>query len=167
MSYVVPALIVCLVIFAAVKKVNVYDCFVEGGKESLKLVYTVFPYVAAIFILIGLFKLSGLSDILTRALEKPMAFFGIPKEVAEVLILRPFTGGGSLALLEDIFKQHGPDSYVGKVAAVIVGSSETIFYVCAVSFSKVKVKSLRAAIPIALIGSFFGAVTAAFFVRLF
>ena len=122
MNYVIPAILVLLVIFAAIKRVNVYDAFVEGGKESMSLVKDVFPYLAAIFILIELFKTSGLTVYLTKIFEKPFAFFGIPKEVTEVMILRPFSGAGSVALLENIFKDYGADSYVGKCAAVIIGS---------------------------------------------
>mgnify|MGYP000009616155 FL=1 len=166
MNYVIPVILVLLVLFAAIKRVNVYDAFVEGGKESMLLVKDVFPYLAAIFILIELFKTSGLTVYLTKIFEKPFTFFGIPKEVTEVMILRPFSGAGSVALLENIFKDYGADSYVGKCAAVIIGSSETIFYVCAVYFSKVKVKSLRFAIPISLVASFFGAVIGCLFVRI-
>lgn len=162
MNYVIPVILVLLVLFAAIKRVNVYDAFVEGGKESMLLVKDVFPYLAAIFILIELFKTSGLTVYLTKIFEKPFAFFGIPKEVTEVMILRPFSGAGSVALLENIFKDYGADSYVGKCAAVIIGSSETIFYVCAVYFSKVKVKNLRFAIPISLVASFSARSSAAF-----
>ncbi len=166
MNYVIPSILVLLVLFATIKRLNVYDAFVDGGKESLSLVKDVFPYLTAIFILIELFKISGLTAYLTKILAPPLAFFGVPKEVAEVLILRPFSGAGSIALLENIFIEYGADSYVGKCASVIIGSSETIFYVCAVYFSKVKVKNLRHAIPISLIASFFGAVIGCLLVRL-
>ena len=102
MNYVIPSILVLLVLFAVIKRVNVYDAFVEGGKESMLLVKDVFPYLAAIFILIELFKTSGLTVYLTKIFEKPFAFFGIPKEVTEVMILRPFSGAGSVALLENI-----------------------------------------------------------------
>lgn len=104
MNYVIPVILVLLVFFAAIKRVNVYDAFVEGGKESMSLVKDVFPYLAAIFILIELFKTSGLTVYLTKIFEKPFAFFGIPKEVTEVMILRPFSGAGSVALLETFSK---------------------------------------------------------------
>lgn len=165
MNYVIPSILVLLVLFAAIKRVNVYDAFVEGGKESMLLVKDVFPYLAAIFILIELFKTSGLTVYLTKIFENLLPFRHT-KEVTEVMILRPFSGAGSVALLENIFKDYGADSYVGKCAAVIIGSSETIFYVCAVYFSKVKVKNLRFAIPISLVASFFGAVIGCLFVRI-
>ena len=138
----------------------------KAAKKACRLSRTYSLILAAIFILIELFKTSGLTVYLTKIFEKPFAFFGIPKEVTEVMILRPFSGAGSVALLENIFKDYGADSYVGKCAAVIIGSSETIFYVCAVYFSKVKVKSLRFAIPISLVASFFGAVIGCLFVRI-
>lgn len=165
-AYVVPIFLICVVLFACYKKVSVYDCFVDGGKEGLQLIYTVFPYISAVFIAIALFRASGLSVWLTALLAKPLGFLGIPEELAEMLILRPLSGNGSLALLENIFSVYGADSRIGRTAAVIYGSSETVFYVAAVYFSAVKVKKLRGAIPIALIASLIGAVVAAAVVRL-
>lgn len=166
-AYIVPSILIMLVLFAAVKKVNVYNCFVDGGKQALSLIGVVFPYISAVFILIALFRAGGLSEYLIRLLEKPLGFLGIPSELAELLLLRPLSGNGSLALLENIFAEYGADSTIGRTAAVVFGSSETIFYIAAVYFSGVKIKKLRSAVPIALAASLFGAVCAAWLVRLF
>lgn len=166
-SYIIPALIVVLIVIALFKRQNVYECFVDGAKEALKLIGTVFPYIAAIFICIQLFRVSGLSDDLSRILAKPLAFFGIPAELAELLLLRPVSGNGCLALLETIFEKYGADSYIGKCAAVIMGSTETIFYIAAIYFSASHVKKLRSAIPISLMASFIGAIVACLLCRFF
>lgn len=86
------------------KKVNVYDSFVEGGKKALKLAYVVFPFVSSVLIMIALFRESGLSEMLTAALEKPLSAVGIPPSMAELLLLRPFSGSGTLAYFETLLK---------------------------------------------------------------
>ena len=91
---------------------------------------------------------------------------GIPKELTELIIIRPLSGSGSLALLEELYQTYGVDSYVSRCASVIIGSSETVFYIAAVYFSTTKVKKLRSAIPIALIATFIGTIFACLFCRL-
>lgn len=159
-AYILPAIIVLLFIYAVIKKISVYDCFIEGVKESLKLLLSVFPFLASMFILVELFRASGLSDLMVKALSPLFNAIGVPPELGEIIFVKPVSGNGSLALLEDIFKTYGPDSYIGRCAAVINGSSETTFYIAAVYFSTVKVKKLRAAIPISLFASFAGAIFA-------
>lgn len=159
-AYILPAILLLLLVYCAAKKVGVYDCFTEGVKEALKLIYSIFPYIAAIFILIQLFKVSGISGYVTRALAVPLSFLGIPPELAELLILRPLSGGGTLAILEGIFNEYGADSYVSKCAAVVMGSTETILYIAAIYFSSTKIRKLRGAIGISLIASLAGAIVA-------
>ncbi|MEG1612537.1 MAG: spore maturation protein [Clostridia bacterium] len=166
-AYIVPAIIVFMVIYATFKKVSVYDSFVDGAKEAGKLILTVFPYISAIFICIQLFKISGLAEMLSGILAKPLSFFGIPPELGELLLLRPVSGNGSIALLETIFETYGADSYIGKCAAVIMGSTETIFYISAVYFSGCDVKHLRSAIPISLFATFLGTIVACLLCRFF
>lgn len=104
MSYLLPAFVAVVLIYSAAKKVNVYDSFVEGGKKALKLAYVVFPFVSSVLIMIALFRESGLSEMLTAALEKPLSAVGIPPSMAELLLLRPFSGSGTLAYFETLLK---------------------------------------------------------------
>ncbi len=165
MSYVLPVLVALILLYSAAKKVNVYDCFIEGGKKALSLAYTIFPFVSGVLIMIALFKESGLSDYMTKLLEKPLLAVGIPPKLAELLLLRPFSGSGTLACFEDILKTFGANSYEAKCAAVIMGSSETVFYVAAVYFSGTKIKKMRGAVSISLFSSLIGAVVACFLCR--
>lgn len=160
MSYLLPALVGAILIYSAVKKVGVYDCFIEGGKKALRLACVVFPYVSGVLIMIALLRESGLADSITRLLEKPLSFVGIPPQLAELLLLRPFSGSGTLAYFETLLEKCGANSYESKCAAVIMGSSETIFYISAVYFSKSDVKNLRGAVGISLFCSILGAVVA-------
>lgn len=159
-AYILPVLLIVLIIVATIKRKKVYDCFLDGGKESISLVKTVFPYIAAIFISIELLKTSGLSSMIASALSVPLSYIGIPKEIAELLLFVPLSGNGTIALLENIISTYGVDSYVAKCASAIAGGSETIFYISAVYMSKSDVKHLGCAIPVSLFCTLFGAIIA-------
>jgi spore maturation protein B len=158
--YILPVLLILMMIYCLFKRVKVYDCFLDGAKDSLVLIKSIFPYVAAIFVCIELFKASGLSQILSEWLSVPLSWLGIPPEIAELLLLVPISGNGTIALLENIIEQYGVDSYPARCAAVIAGSTETIFYISAVYFSGCKVKRLRYAIPVALFSTLAGTIIA-------
>ncbi len=137
---------------------NTYNIFVKGAKGAIELVVSIFPYIVAIMVSVALMRTSGLTDLLTRLVSPIFNFLGIPNQVSELVLLRPFTGSGSFALLNDIYSQYGPDSYISRCASVIMGSSETVFYVATVYFSQTKVKKLLYAIPCALVASLVAAV---------
>lgn len=158
--YLLPVILIGTLVYSVIKKANVYDCFLDGAKESLSLAKNIFPYLAVIFICIELFRASGLSAAVSSVLERPLEALGIPSEIAELVLLVPLSGNGAIALLERIIQEYGVDSYIARCAASVAGASETIFYVSAVYFSKCEVKNLRYAIPVSLIGSFVGTVTA-------
>lgn len=142
------------------KKVPVFDTFSEGCKESLKLVCSIFPFICAILIAVELFSLSGLNVYLSKLLAPIFTLLGIPTELCELLIIRPLSGNGSLAMLENIYTTYGVDSYIARCASVIVGASETVFYISTVYFSTTKVKKLRYAIPVSLFSCYAGAIIA-------
>lgn len=158
--YILPALMIFMLVYCLIKKVKVYDCFLDGARESLDLIKTIFPYIAAIFVCIELFKQSGLSDTLARWLSVPLGYLGIPSEIAELILLVPLSGNGTIALFESIIEEYGVDSYPARCAAVVSGATETIFYISAVYFSKCKVKRLKYAIPVALFSTFAGTIIA-------
>lgn len=156
--YIVPVFIIIVLLYASYKNLNTYNIFVKGAKGAIDLVVSIFPYIVAILISVALLRVSGLTDLLTKFVSPVFSFLGIPKEVTELVLLRPFTGSGSFALLSDIYSKYGADSYVSRCASVIMGSSETVFYVATVYFSQTKVKKLLYAIPCALIASLVAAV---------
>lgn len=158
--YVIPVFIIALTLYAVYKRVKVYDCFLDGAKDGLHLVKTVFPYIATVYIVIVLFKTSGLSTHLTNILSVPLHYLGIPKEITELMLLVPISGNGTIALLEDIINTYGADSYIARCASVVAGGSETIFYISAVYLSNCAVKRLNRAIPISLFCTLIGVVVA-------
>ncbi len=159
-EYVLPIFFVVLMLVCTIKKVRVYDCFLDGAKEGLHLSVGIFVYLAAIFVCIELFKASGLSALVSNWLATPLSWLGIPKEIAEILLLVPLSGNGTIALVESVIAEYGVDSYVARCAAVIAGGSETVFYISAVYFSQCKVKKLRYAIPVSLMCTLSGAIIA-------
>ncbi|HHT84044.1 MAG: nucleoside recognition domain-containing protein [Christensenellales bacterium] len=153
-----PVLLIITLLVALLKKIPVYDSFIEGIKEAFNLVISLLPYLAAILISIELMRASGLSQMLGRAVSPVFKVMGIPPQLCELLILRPLSGSGSLSLLEKIYADYGVDSYIGRCASVIMGSSDTIFYIVAVYFSTSKDKKSGLAIPISVFASLMGAI---------
>ena len=157
-ALVIPLLFLGVFVFALIKKVRLYDSFTAGIKEALPLCFSLFPYLAAILMLSELFESSGLSDIITSFLAPAFRFLGIPPEIAKLVLIKPFSGSGSTALLSDILSQYGADSYIGRCACVSYGSSETVFYISAVYFAGIKNKKLFKPIAISLIANFLSVV---------
>lgn len=164
-GYIVPALVVVLLIISLVKRTPAFDSFASGAKEGLDLAISVFPFLAAVFICVTLFKVSGLALVLTNISKPLFEALGVPVELAELILIKPFSGSGTLVELEKIYQTYGVDSYIARSASVILGSSETVFYVSAVYFSKCKVKNLSYGIPLALLLTFLGAVFSCFICR--
>ena len=163
--YILPVLVILLIAVCVVKKVKVYDCFLDGAKDSITLIKTIFPYIATIFIGVELFSASGLSNMLANLLSKPLSYLGIPKEIVELILLVPLSGNGTIALLEKIISECGVDSYPARCAACIAGGTETVFYISAVYFSSSKIKRLRYAIPVSLFCTLLGTVVACLLCR--
>lgn len=164
--YILPILFVVLFIYCTYKKVNTYNHFVKGAKGAIPLVMEIFPFIASILIAVALLRASGITGWLATLLSPVFNFLGVPPELCELVMLRPFTGSGSYGILESIFSTYGADSYISRCACVIMGCSETIFYVATVYISQTKVKKLLYAIPVALVCSFIGTIFACLLCRI-
>ena len=154
----VPFCILCIVWYSHIKKNNSYKSFVNGAKTSFDLILSMFPYLVAILIAIEVYKISGLNAFVSKFFAPFFNMFGIPVELAELVILKNFTGSGSLAILENIFKTYGVDNYISNCACVIMATSEATFFVSSVFFCKTKIEKLRYAIPLALLLNFISAI---------
>lgn len=150
MSLLLPFVFIAAFVFAFVKKVNAYGSFIQGAKEAVPLAVSLFPFVAAVIIAVELMRASGLYNVFNFVFSPFLKLLGIPEELSQLALLRPFSGSGSLALLNDVFTAYGPDSYVGRCASVMFGSTETVFYIATVYFSGTKVRRLGGALVIAL-----------------
>lgn len=162
MAYFIPIFFIVILIYSLIKKVKPYDAFTNGAKSAIPFAISIFPYLVSIFVMTELFEASGLSALFTKILSPIFNFLGIPSELTKLVLIKPFSGSGSLALLSEIFSTYGVDSYLSRCACVIYGSSETVFYIAAVYFAGAKTKKLTAPIIISLIASFFSCVFACF-----
>ena len=160
MALIIPLIFIFVFSFAVIKKVSVYDCFTEGIKEALHFTVSLLPCLAAIFMMCALFEQSGLADMLTEFLAPAFGFLGIPEELTKLVLIKPFSGSGSLAYLNEIITGYGADSYIARCACVCFGSSETVFYISAVYFAGLKVKKLAAPIICVLVATFISTIVA-------
>ncbi|MBE5733647.1 MAG: spore maturation protein [Clostridiales bacterium] len=161
-KYFIPILFLIIFFYSLIKKVKPYDAFTHGAKSAVPFAVSIFPYLVSIFVLTELFEVSGISNAVSNFLSPVFTLLGIPKELTKLVLIKPFSGSGSLAVLTDIFNTYGVDSYISRCASVIYGSSETVFYVASVYFVGAKTKKLALPITISLIASFFSCVFACF-----
>lgn len=162
----VPLIICLILVFGLIRGVKVFDVFIKGAKEGVLTAVKILPALIAILTAVGMFKASGALDILTHAFAPVTDFAKIPKEVLPLALLRPISGSGALAMLSDILTNFGPDSYIGRVASVMQGSTETTFYTIAVYYGAVGVTKTRYTLPASLAADLVGVVMSAFAVRL-
>ena len=155
-----PVLLVAIPLAGIVRRVKVYDVFIEGAKEGFEVAVRIIPFLVGILVAIGMFRGSGAMDLLLAAVRPLVAPSGFPPELLPLAILRSLSGSGSLAFTTDLIKTHGPDSFLARAAATMYGSSETTFYVLAVYFGAVGVSRTRHAVPAALVGDIVAAVAA-------
>jgi spore maturation protein B len=155
-----PVLLVAIPLAGIIRKVKVYDVFIEGAKEGFDVAVRIIPFLVGLLVAIGMFRGSGAMDLLTAALRPIVTPIGFPPELVPLGILRSLTGSGSLAFTTDLIKSHGPDSFIGRTAATMYGSTETTFYVLAVYFGAVGVRRTRHAVPAALIADLVAALAA-------
>ncbi len=160
-----PAVAVFTVIYALIKKLPVFDIFLEGSKKALKQIAELLPALTALFLAVEMLKTSGGSKILISLLSPLSDLLGIPEEVLPLCIISPLSGSGSLAVLQDILTQFGPDSYIGRTASVIAGASETTFYAVAVYYGSAGIKKIRHTVPAALTADITTFIAAALFCK--
>lgn len=165
LSLIVPLLFLAVFLYAFIKKVKLYDCFTDGVKEAVPLILSLFPYLAAIMMLSELLEASGLSALLTKLISPVLRFLGIPPEIAKLVLLKPFSGSGSTALLSELLANYGADSFIARCACVAYGSSETVFYISALYFANVTRKRPVKPLLIALFANFSAVVFGCFLCR--
>lgn len=160
--YILPIMILSILTLGMAKKVPVYEEFIEGAKDGFKVAVSIIPYLVAIIVAVSMFKASGILDIL-----KNFANSFIPPDIIPIIFTRSLSGSATLGLFSEIAKNLGPDSYVTKLAAIMVGSSETTFYVLAVYFGSIGIKKYRYAILTGIIADITGIVLAILVARMF
>ena len=155
-SLFVPLFIAGIVVLGLAKKVPVYEVFVKGAKQGIFIVIRILPFVVGFVFAIRIFTASGCLDFLVSALSPVLSPMGIPPEILPLALLRPFSGSASISALTTILNRYGPDSFIGRSASTLMGSSETLFYTTALYFGSVGIKKTRHTIPAALIAEVSG-----------
>ncbi len=142
----IPVFLVGIPAYGAFKKVKVYESFVQGAKEGFQVGVRIIPYLVAILVAVGMLRAAGAIDLLARWLDPFLRGIGMPAEILPLAIMRPLSGSGSMGIVTELIKTHGPDSFIARLAASAYASTETTFYVLAVYFGSVGVKKARHAV---------------------
>lgn len=166
-DYIVPFLLFLTALLALRKRENAYALLLEGTEEGLKLLVSILPPLILLLTAVSMLRASGAVEWISQFLSPVFSFFGIPPETALLVLIRPLSGSGALAVGAELMAQYGPDSLVGRTVAVMLGSTETTFYAISVYFGAAGVQKTRYTIPAALFADFVGFFMASWSVRLF
>lgn len=167
MEFIMPLFAGIVVVFGLIKKVPVFDIFLKGAKEGILLLYSIAPTIMGLVFAVDLLRSSGAIDAICSFIAPASEFLGFPKEIVPMVLLRPVSGSGSTALLTSLFEDCGPDSFAGRVASVLAGSSETTFYAIAMYYGCIKVKKTRHTIFAAIMADLTAAIMSVITVRVF
>jgi len=165
-AWIIPLLLAGIPLVAVLRGVKVYPAFLEGAKGGFETAVRIVPSLVAILVALGMLRASGALDALAAALAPLTSALGLPASVVPLVLVRPLSGGGALGVVGDVLRAEGPDSYAGRLASVMAGSTETTFYVLAVYFGAAGVTRYRHALPAALLADLAGFAAAIVVVRL-
>lgn len=165
-SWVIPAVLAGTALCALLRRVDGYSALTEGAAQGLSVMVKILPALIVLLSATAMLRASGALQWLTELLAPLLTAVGIPPETMSLLLIRPISGSGALAVGSELMAQYGPDSYIGRVAAVMLGSTETTFYTVAVYFGAANIRRTRYAIPAALTADAVGFLVAAMSVRL-
>lgn len=160
-----PWLIFFFPLYATLRRIPVYEEFVEGGKEAFQVILRILPYIVGMVVAIGMFRVSGGMDLLKKILSPVADTIGFPGDLVPLAVIRPFSGTGSIPILQDIVTHSGPDSLLALTAGTLYGCSETTFYVIAVYFGSVGIRKTRHAIPAGLVADIIGPIASVLICR--
>ena len=163
----VPLLLAAVAVCGVVQRVDVYAALADGARSGWKILLSVFPNLVALLTAVAMLRASGAFEALAAALGPVLGRLGIPAETLPLMLVRPFSGSAALGVGAELIQNYGPDSPVGRTAAVMLGGTETTFYTVAVYFGAAGVRRSRYALPAALTADFMGFLAAALAVRLF
>lgn len=158
--WIIPLMILTALTWGIIKKVPVYETFIDGAKDGLKVSFEIVPYLIAIIVAVSMLRASGAIEIAQHLFSGILDWLKIPADVLPVMLIRSLSGSAVLGMFSDIANQFGPDSYASKLTAIMVGSSETTFYVLAVYFGSVGIKKFRHALLAGIFADIIGIIAA-------
>ncbi len=166
-SLVIPVLLTAVALYGMGRRVDVYSALTHGAEEGLAVLLRIIPALVGLLTAVSMFRASGAMEWLSQLFAPVLELLGLPPQVTPLMLVRPMSGNGALAVGSDLMAAYGPDSYIGRVAAVMLGSTETTFYTIAVYFGSAGIVRTRHTVAAALAADLTGFVAAAFAVRLF
>ena len=166
-DFILPILVVLITVHGAFRGINVFDEFIQGAKSGLKTVFDIIPSLIALLLCVNMLRSSGGLDVVCSLLSPISDFLGIPREITPLAILSPVSGSGALGMYENILKEFGPDSYIGRCASVVMGSTETTFYAITLYYGSINIKKTRHTLPSALCADFTSFILSPRFINLF
>jgi spore maturation protein B len=165
--WLIPFLIGFILLYGTFKKVPTYETFVEGGKEGIKIAISIIPFLVGMLVAISIFRASGALDFLVEFLRPAMSAIGVPAEIVPLAIIRPISGTAALGMTTDMIATFGPDSFMGRLASVLQGSTDTTLYVLTVYFGAVGIKKMGDALKVGLLADVVGIVVSILVVTFF
>ncbi len=156
----IPVLIGFILLYATMKKVPTYETFVEGGKEGIKMAVSIIPFLVGMMVAISIFRASGALDYMVDFIRPGLEKVGIPADIIPLAIIRPISGNAALGMTSDLIATHGPDSFIGRLASTLQGSTDTTFYVLTVYFGAVGIKKMGDALKVGLLADLAGFIAA-------
>lgn len=161
-----PVFCCFITVYGLIKKTDVFSSFVSGSKEAVMLVFKILPYIVGMVFAVDLFKASGLFSLISSLIGEPLKKVGCPVELVPVMLMRPFSGGASIGLLSGILLEYGADSYIGRVASIYLGSTETLLYTVSLYLGSVGIKKSRFIIPVGILCDVLGMIVSCVLVKL-
>lgn len=158
MTYIVPVIIIFILVYGYLKDVKLYEVFIDGAREGLKISVKILPFLLTMLFAIAIFRESGALKIITDAAAPILKLIGIPPEVLPLALMKPLSGSGAIGITAEIIQKYGPDSLIGRTASTMMGTTETIFYTMAVYYGAVGIKNMRHTLPCALIAHLTGVI---------
>jgi len=162
----IPFLLLTIPLVGFFRGVKVYETFVEGAEEGFETAVRIIPFLVGMLVAIGVFRASGAMSIFVRVIDPIMSLIGAPGEVLPLAVMRPLSGGGALGIATELIGAHGPDSFIGKLASTMQGSTDTTFYVLTVYFGSVGIRKYRYAVTLGLIADISGLLASIFIINL-
>lgn len=154
--WMIPLMIVFILIYGTIKKVQTYEAFVEGGKEGIEISFSIIPFLVGMLVAITVFRASGALEFVMDLLKPVLNMAGIPAEIVPLAFIRPISGTAALGMTTDLIATHGPDSFIGRLASVMQGSTDTTLYILTVYFGAVGVKKMGDALKVGLLADLIG-----------
>jgi spore maturation protein B len=154
--WIIPLLIGFILVYGTIKKVPTYEAFVEGGKDGFQLAISLIPYLVGMLVAIAVFRASGAMEALIHVMKPLFSIIGAPAEIVPLALMRPISGTGALGLTTDLIATYGPDSFIGRLASTMQGSTDTTFYILTVYFGAVGIKKMGDALKVGLLADLIG-----------